>query len=85
MNELEPRDVVSRASTRRMLELGADHVFLDATGLEAFDQRFPNIAAELRQVGLDPARDWLPVAPAAHYTCGGMLSPHMERRAYLPR
>jgi len=57
-----------------MLELGADHVFLDATGLEAFDQRFPNIAAELRQVGLDPARDWLPVAPAAHYTCGGIVT-----------
>ena len=74
VNELEPRDVVSRASTRRMLELGADHVFLDATGLEAFDQRFPNIAAELRQVGLDPARDWLPVAPAAHYTCGGIVT-----------
>ena len=57
-----------------MLELGADHVFLDATGLEQFDQRFPNIAAELRQVGLDPATDWLPVAPAAHYTCGGIVT-----------
>ncbi len=74
VDELQPRDVVSRASTRRMQELGADHVFLDATGLEQFDQRFPNIAAELRQVGLDPASDWLPVAPAAHYTCGGIVT-----------
>ncbi len=74
VDELQPRDVVSRASTRRMLELGADHVFLDATDLDHFDQRFPNIAAELRRVGLDPARDWLPVAPAAHYTCGGIVT-----------
>jgi L-aspartate oxidase len=74
VDELQPRDVVSRAETRRMLELGADHVFLDATGLEAFAQRFPNIAAELTAVGLDPATDWLPVAPAAHYTCGGIVT-----------
>lgn len=74
VDELQPRDVVSRAETRRMLELGADHVFLDATGLEQFDQRFPNIAKELRAVGLDPAKDWLPVAPAAHYTCGGIVT-----------
>ncbi len=74
VDELQPRDVVSRAETWRMQELGADHVFLDATGLEEFDQRFPNIAASLRAVGLDPAKDWLPVAPAAHYTCGGIVT-----------
>ncbi|MCU1356046.1 MAG: L-aspartate oxidase [Acidimicrobiales bacterium] len=74
VDELLPRDVVSRAETRRMLELGTDHVFLDATGLEQFDQRFPNIAAQLQGVGLDPATDWLPVAPAAHYTCGGIVT-----------
>jgi L-aspartate oxidase len=74
VDELQPRDVVSRAETRRMLELGSDHVFLDATGLEAFSQRFPNIAAELAAVGLDPTKDWLPVAPAAHYTCGGIVT-----------
>ena len=74
VDELQPRDVVSRASTLRMQELGATHVFLDATGLEHFDQRFPNIEASLREVGLDPSRDWLPVAPAAHYTCGGVVT-----------
>jgi L-aspartate oxidase len=74
VDELQPRDVVSRAETRRMLELGDDHVFLDATGLDAFDQRFPNIAKELRALGLDPAVDLLPVAPAAHYTCGGIVT-----------
>ena len=74
VDELQPRDVVSRAETWRMQELGTDHVFLDATGLEQFDQRFPNIAAELAKAGLDPAKDWLPVAPAAHYTCGGIVT-----------
>lgn len=74
VDEMQPRDVVSRAETWRMQELGADHVFLDATGLDEFDQRFPNIARDLRLVGLDPARDWLPVAPAAHYTCGGIVT-----------
>lgn len=74
VDELQPRDVVSRAETWRMQELGTDHVFLDATGLEQFDQRFPNIAAELRRAGLDPAEDWLPVGPAAHYTCGGIVA-----------
>lgn len=74
VDEMQPRDVVSRASTLRMQELGSTHVFLDATGLDHFDQRFPNIEASLREVGLDPARDWLPVAPAAHYTCGGIVT-----------
>ena len=74
VDELQPRDVVSRAETWRMQELGTDHVFLDATDLEQFDQRFPNIAAELAKAGLDPAKDWLPVAPAAHYTCGGIVT-----------
>lgn len=74
VDELQPRDVVSRAETRRMIELDASHVFLDATGLDEFDQRFPNIAEELAGAGLDPATDWLPVAPAAHYTCGGIVT-----------
>jgi L-aspartate oxidase len=74
VDEMLPRDVVSRAETRRMIELGADHVFLDARHLDQFDQRFPNIALALHQVGLDPAKDLLPVAPAAHYTCGGIVT-----------
>ncbi|MBI2710837.1 MAG: L-aspartate oxidase [Actinobacteria bacterium] len=74
VDELQPRDVVSQAETAVMIAQGVDHVWLDATGLEEFDQRFPTIAAELRSVGLDPATDWLPVAPAAHYTCGGVVT-----------
>ena len=74
VDELLPRDKVSRAITERMHDLGADHVFLDATGLDDFAVRFPTIAAALAEVGLDPATDWLPVAPAAHYCCGGVVA-----------
>jgi L-aspartate oxidase len=74
VDELLPRDQVSRAMTAKMLEQDVDHLWLDATVLEDFDQRFPTIAASLRPIGLDPARDWLPIAPAAHYLCGGMVT-----------
>jgi L-aspartate oxidase len=74
VDELQPRDVVARAITRKMIEQDADHMLLDATGLERFDERFPTIAADLRAAGLDPATDYLPIAPAAHYHCGGIVS-----------
>ena len=74
VDELLPRDQVSRAMTARMLEQGVDHCYLDATGLDAFDARFPTIAAGVRAIGLDPSRDLLPVAPAAHYLSGGILT-----------
>jgi L-aspartate oxidase len=74
VDELLPRDKVSRAIHQRLLELGGEHVWLDATALEGFAVRFPTIAATLDSVGLDPARDWLPVAPAAHYCCGGVVA-----------
>jgi L-aspartate oxidase len=74
VDELLPRDEVSRAMTRRMLELDVDHCWLDATHLGQFDERFPTISVALREVGLDPATDWLPIAPAAHYLCGGVVT-----------
>src|SRR3954462_8279424 len=74
VDELPPGDVVSRAMTARMLEQGVDHMWLDATALEHFDERFPTIAESLRNVGLDPSRDWLPIAPAAHYLSGGAVT-----------
>jgi L-aspartate oxidase len=74
VDELRPRDVVARAITAKLIEDNTDHVWLDATGLERFDQRFPTIAADLRAAGLDPATDWLPIAPAAHYHCGGVIT-----------
>lgn len=74
VDELLPRDQVSRAITERMLASGADHLWLDATGLETFAKRFPTITESLAGAGLDPSRDWLPVAPAAHYICGGIVA-----------
>jgi L-aspartate oxidase len=74
VDELLPRDVVARAMTARMLELGVDLCWLDATGLANFDERFPTIAASVRAIGLDPGKDWLPIAPAAHYLSGGIVT-----------
>ena len=74
VDELSPRDVVSRAMTARMIAAGVDHLWLDATGLESFTARFPTIARSLAAVGLDPAKDWLPIAPAAHYLSGGVVT-----------
>jgi L-aspartate oxidase len=74
VDELASRDVVSRAIAAQLAESGADHVLLDATAIDGFAARFPTLAAVLAGAGLDPARDWLPVAPAAHYCCGGVLT-----------
>jgi L-aspartate oxidase len=74
VDELQPRDVVSRAITATMIEQGVDHLWLDATSLEDFEHRFPTMARSLVAAHLDPATDWLPVAPAAHYLCGGLVT-----------
>ena len=74
--DLAPRDVVAAAISRRMAEAPGgidDHVFLDATNLgQRFYERFPSITAACREIGIDPARERIPVAPAAHYACGGV-------------
>jgi L-aspartate oxidase len=72
--DLAPRDVVSRCIARRLIERSLDHLWLDATSIDEFPERFPTIWGSCRAVGLDPRRDWLPVAPAAHYLCGGILT-----------
>jgi L-aspartate oxidase len=74
VDELAPRDVVSRAMSERMGTDGTDHLWLDATGLEHFGVRFPTIAASLAEAGLNPAVDWLPIAPAAHHLSGGVVT-----------
>ena len=74
VDEMLPRDQVSRAITTRMLEQGVDHCLLDVTGIDRFAERFPSIAGRLVEVGLDPTRDLLPIAPAAHYLCGGVVT-----------
>lgn len=76
LEDLAPRDVVADAISRRLAEAPGgigDHVFLDATHLgDTFATRFPTITAACRAAGIDPAREPIPVAPAAHYACGGV-------------
>ncbi len=74
MADLAPRDVVSLAIARELRSSKADHVWLDATMIDNFDQRFPTIWGACAANDLDPTIDWLPVAPAAHYLCGGVVT-----------
>lgn len=74
VDELAPRDVVSRAMAERMALRGIDHLWLDVTPLDRFDERFPTIAESLSGLGLDPGKDWLPIAPAAHHLAGGVVT-----------
>lgn len=77
--ELAPRDIVSRAIVRRLASHGGTHVWLDVRHLDRFAQRFPGIAALLHSVDLDPAKDLIPVNPAAHYTIGGVATDLLGR------
>ena len=72
--DLAPRDVVAKAIMRRMIESGADHVWLDARafGADKWRTRFPTILASCLQHGIDPVHDLIPVAPASHYVSGGV-------------
>jgi L-aspartate oxidase len=72
--DLAPRDVVSRAVHERMQATGEDHVWLDATMIDDFQNRFPTIWFSCVRVNLDPTREWLPVSPAAHYLSGGVIT-----------
>jgi len=72
--DLAPRDVVARAITRRLVARDLDHLWLDATVIEGFPERFPTIWRAAQAIELDPRHDWLPVAPAAHYLSGGVAT-----------
>lgn len=81
--ELAPRDVVSRAIVRQIAKQGGQHVWLDCRGVAAFASRFPGIAGVLAKFDLDPAKDPIPVHPAAHYTVGGVRT-DLEGRTGVP-
>lgn len=74
--DLAPRDVVARAIHREMLEHGYEHVFLDIASKRPADfirERFPGLVANAARYGIDATSEPLPVVPAAHYFCGGVL------------
>ncbi|GAB3418041.1 L-aspartate oxidase [Flindersiella endophytica] len=77
LEDLAPRDVVSSAVNRRMASAPggvSDHVFLDATMIEDFASRFPTVQAACAASGIDPAHEPIPVAPAAHFGSGGVVT-----------
>lgn len=72
--DLAPRDIVARAIDNEMKIGGTEHVYLDCRhmGKEKFVEHFPNIYEKCKSIGIDIEQHLIPVAPAAHYSCGGI-------------
>lgn len=74
--DLAPRDIVARSIDAEMKRLGVPHLWLDASqiGLKTLQERFPNIYDYCRARSIYIEKDWIPIVPAAHYLCGGVLT-----------
>lgn len=72
--DLAPRDIVARAIDNEMKIGGTENVYLDCRHMnqEKFKEHFPNIYEKCLSIGIDVFKDWIPVTPAAHYSCGGI-------------
>jgi L-aspartate oxidase len=79
--DLAPRDIVARAIDSEMKINGTEHVWLDCRhmGQEKFIHHFPNIYEKCKSIGIDVMKDMIPVAPAAHYSCGGIKTDEWGR------
>ncbi len=79
--DLAPRDIVARAIDSEMKRTGTEHVYLDCRHMDqkAFVEHFPNIYEKCLSIGIDVAKDMIPVAPAAHYSCGGIKADEWGR------
>ena len=72
-SDLAPRDIVAKEIFTQMKEANVPHVWLDATAIKDFKERFPTIYASCLENGIDPTKQLIPVAPASHYSSGGVL------------
>jgi L-aspartate oxidase len=79
--DLAPRDIVARAIDNEMKISGTDHVFLDVTHMDPvkFVEHFPNIYEKCQSIGIDISQQYIPVSPAAHYSCGGIKTDEWGR------
>jgi len=81
LRSLAPRDIVARAILSEMQRTGKNYMYLDVTHRKAKDIKthFPNIYAKCLECKIDIAKDWIPIVPAAHYMCGGVLVDSFSR------